>query len=193
MGGITPENVLRHPPVHRNELLARTALLNRWSAATVLQLSEEEAAERLVRLRGAGYLVVRGRGRAASYTLRRDVAERLRGKPTLDAEVPLEEEAVKLRAEALLAERGRLTNADIRRFSGFSRVQVYRLAKEVPCTECLRIAHHRGRRMTPRPNGPELIQPGKYDHQGNLRPVERTILPFQVAETKRAASVLRRK
>lgn len=30
---------------------------------------------------------------------------------------------------------------------------------------------------------PELIWSGKYDDQGNLRPVERTILPFQVVET----------
>jgi len=30
---------------------------------------------------------------------------------------------------------------------------------------------------------PELVWPGKYDEQGNPRPVERTILPFQVIET----------
>jgi len=30
---------------------------------------------------------------------------------------------------------------------------------------------------------PELLWSGKYDDQGNLRPVERAILPFQVVET----------
>jgi adenine-specific DNA-methyltransferase len=29
----------------------------------------------------------------------------------------------------------------------------------------------------------ELVWVGKYDDEGNLRPVERTILPFQVVET----------
>jgi len=41
--------------------------------ADALQLSEEEAAEKLVRLRERGYLVVRGRGRGASYDLKRDL------------------------------------------------------------------------------------------------------------------------
>ena len=35
----------------------------------------------------------------------------------------------------------------------------------------------------PNVSRPELIWSGKYDDQGNLRPVERTILPFQVVET----------
>jgi ATP-dependent DNA helicase RecG len=207
IGGITPENVLRHPPIHRNELLARvfqsvglvnrvglgvdriyegllrlgkdvpryssdeshvrlvlplttdqnfvlfiakeerakglfelddllilreltkTSSLDRWSAARALQLSEEEAAARLVRLRGAGYLIVRGRGRGAAYDLRRDLAERLRGRAAVDASLPLEEEAVRLRILALLRERGKLSNEEIRKFSGFNRTQVYRLVK----------------------------------------------------------------
>ena len=209
IGGITPENVLRHPPVHRNELLARafqaiglvnrvglgvdriyegllalgkdvphysadeahvrlvvplethegfalfiagekrrggsfelddllilralvrTSGLDRWSAARVLQLPEEEAAERLIRLREAGYLVVRGRGRGASYSPRRDLADRLRGRAAVDAELPLDEEAVRLRILSLLRERGKLTNAEIRRVSGFNRTQVYRLVKSL--------------------------------------------------------------
>lgn len=207
--GITPDNILRHPPVHRNELLARalhsvglvnrvglgvdriydvllrlgkdtpryiadethvklvvplethagfalfvaqeerrgrsldlddllllralvhTSLLDRWRAAQVLQLNEEEAADRLARLRQLGYLVVRGRGRGASYSLRRDLGDRLRGRAAVDAELPLEEEAVRLRILALLKERGQLTNAEIRRFSGFNRNQVYRLIKSL--------------------------------------------------------------
>jgi ATP-dependent DNA helicase RecG len=209
VGGITPENVLRHPPVHRNELLARalqsiglvnrvglgvdriyqgllelgkdvpryladeahvrlvvpletherfalfvagerrkgrelelddllllralvsTAMLDRWSAAGVLQLSEEEAAARLVRLREAGYCVVSGRGRGASYRLNRELTLRLRGQAAADTDLALEEEGVRLRILALLQERGRLTNAEIRRFSGFSRTQVYGLVKQL--------------------------------------------------------------
>ncbi|MEW5807412.1 MAG: ATP-binding protein [Acidobacteriota bacterium] len=218
IGGITPENVLRHPPVHRNELLARTfqtiglvnriglgvdriyegllrlgkdipryaadeahvqlviplethdgfaifvageerrghhlelddlillrrflktAVLDRWSAANALQLSEEEAAARLVRLRGAGYLIVRGRGRGASYDLRMDLADRIRGRATVDSDLPLEKEAVKLRILTLLRTRGKLTNAQIRHFSGFSRVQVYYLVKELESEGKVRFA-----------------------------------------------------
>lgn len=209
IGGVTPKNVLRHPPVHRNELLARafqsvglvnrvglgvdrifyellrlgkgiprytadeshvkltipletrdefalfvaneerenrrlelddllllrsfvlTASLDRWSAAQALQLPEEEAAAKLIRLREMGYLVVRGRGRGASYELRRDLAERFRGRSAVDADTPLEEESVRLRILTLLRQRGRLSNAEIRRFSGFSRVQVYRLLRRL--------------------------------------------------------------
>lgn len=209
MGGISAENILRHPPIHRNELLARvfqtiglvnrvglgvdriyegllrlgknmpkftadeshvqlviplvsheefvlfisgeerkgrrfdldelillrslilTSSLDRWSAASALQLSEEESAGRLVSLREAGYLVVRGRGRGASYDLKRDLSVRLRGRGSADAELTLDKEAVKLRIVALLRERGSLTNAEIRRFSGFGRIQVYRLMKDL--------------------------------------------------------------
>ncbi|MFZ5877546.1 MAG: RNA-binding domain-containing protein [Nitrospirota bacterium] len=207
VGGVTAENVLRHAPVHRNELLARAcqtaglvnrvglgvdriyfellrlgknaprydadeshvdlliplethegfalfvareerqgrplelddllilralvarSIVDRWSAARILQLSEDEAAGRLISLRERGYLVVRGRGRGASYDLRRDLASRFRGRAAVDAELPLDEEAVRLRILALLREHGRLTNAEIRRFSGFSRAQVYRIVK----------------------------------------------------------------
>ena len=218
MGDISPENILRHPPIHRNELLARvfqtiglvnrvglgvdriykellrlgknmpkftadeshvqlviplisheefvlfiteeerkgrrfdldelilmrsfvrTTSLDRWSAAAALQLSEEEAAERLVRMREAGYVIVRGRGRGASYELRRDLSVRLRGRASTDAELLLDKEAVKLRILTLLRERGRLTNAEIRRFSGFGRVQVYRLVKDLEAEGKIRFA-----------------------------------------------------
>lgn len=209
IGGITPANVLRHPPIHRNELLARTfqtlgyvnrvglgvdriydallragkgiprysadeahvrlviplatneafALLvaeeervgrsldlddlivlhaltrvsevDRWVAARWLLLPDDEAAQRLVHLREAGYLVVRGRGRGARYDFRRNLATKLREKAALDAEAIIEDEGVKLRILSLLGTRGRLTNAEIRRFSGFSRTQVYRIVREL--------------------------------------------------------------
>lgn len=108
-----------------------TASLDRWSAAEVLQLREEEAAAKLIRLREKEYLVVRGRGRGASYELRQDLAERFRDRPAVNAGVLLEEEGVRLRILALLRQRGRLNNSEIRRFSGFSRVQVYRLIKQL--------------------------------------------------------------
>jgi len=218
IGNITPDNILRHPPSHRNELLARifqtiglvnrvglgvdrtyegllrlvkdrprysadeahvklmipletedsfalfvageerrgkhldlddliilrsfskTSNLDRWSAAQVLQLPEEEAAAKLIQLREAGYIVVRGRGRGASYDLRRDLADRIRGRATVDSDIPLEKESVKLRILTLLRARGRLTNSEIRRFSGFSRVQVYNLVKDLESEGKVRFA-----------------------------------------------------
>ncbi len=209
VGGVTPDNILRHAPVHRNELLARVfqtiglvnrvglgvgriyegllqlgkdlphysadeshvqltipleshaefalfvreekqkgrdlvldnlillrklvhvSSLDRWTAAAAIQLNEEEAAKRLALLREAGYLVVRGRGRSATYDLKRDLADRLRGRGRVDAEMQLNREATKLRILSLLQERGRLTNSEIRRFSALDRIQVYRLVKEL--------------------------------------------------------------
>jgi len=207
IGGVTPENILRHPPVHRNELLARifqtigmvnrvglgvdrmyeellrlgkdlprysadeshvqltipleshtefalfvaeeqrqdrelllddlillrrlvhVSSLDRWSAASALQMTEEEAVERLVRLREARYLVVRGRGRTATYDLRRDLADRLRGRGRVDAEILLDKEGIKLRILSLLRERKKLSNSEIQRFSSLNRSQVYRIVK----------------------------------------------------------------
>lgn len=220
VGGVTPENILRHPPVHRNELLARVfqtigmvnrvglgvdriyegllrlgknlprfsadeshvqltipleshaefalfvseeqreghqlelddlillkrlvqvSSLDRRSAAAALQLSEEEAVDRLIKLREAGYFVVRGRGRSAAYDLRRDLADRLRGRGRVDAEMLLDKEGIKLRILTLLRERGKLTNAEIRRFSSLSRTQVYGLAKELEAEGKIRFQGH---------------------------------------------------
>lgn len=207
LGGISPNNVLRHPPVHRNELLARAlqrlGLVNRvglgvdrifegllrrgsrpptymadeisvsltlplggndelaaWvvehekerdsltlddlivirrlvdvgsvdrsSAAEHLQLSDTDAANHLADMRSRRLLVARGRGRGASYSLPRPLSERLRGKGVTDADRPLEDEGVRLRILELLKERGRLTNAEIRDFSGYSRQHVLAIEK----------------------------------------------------------------
>lgn len=209
LGGISPANVLRHPPVHRNELLARAlqglGLVNRvglgvdrifegllkngarpptymadevsvsltlplggsdefaaWvvehekehdplalddlivlrrvvdagavdrlTAAGHLQLNETEAADQLADMRGRGLLVARGRGRAAAYSLPRPLSERLRGKDVTDADRPLEAEGVRLRILEILKERDRLTNAEIRDFSGYSRQQVLAIEKSL--------------------------------------------------------------
>lgn len=228
IGGITPENILRHPPLHRNELLARVAQtaglvnrvgvgvdriyenllrsgkgvprystdeshvrlvlpfttddrfalfvraeeragrhldlddlllldrltamasLDRWTAAKVLQLAEHDAAMKLAALRERGYLVVRGRGRAATYGLRRDLSDALRGRGATDAELTLDTGALRLRILAILDERGSLANADIRRLSGFSRSQVYGLVKEMEVRGEIRLyGRGRGARILP--------------------------------------------
>lgn len=208
VGGVTAANILRHAPVHRNELLAETlqqlgfvdragvgvdriyerllrsgarlptysadqssvslsipmggsdefaawvvereaeageeldldrlilsrrlvdvGSIDRQSAAECLQLSDEQAAERLTAMRREGLLVVHGRGRGTRYELSRPLSERLRGRGLTDADHPLEAEGVRLRLLELLRERGRLTNAEIRDFSGYSRQQVLALEK----------------------------------------------------------------
>jgi ATP-dependent DNA helicase RecG len=209
VGGVTPQNVLRHPPVRRNPLLAdvlqtiglvnraglgvdrifeellrlgkapprydaneahveltlptRTHVpfarfvageatagrgldlddllllravadrgsIDRWSAAAALQGPEEEAAETLVSLRERGYLTPQGRGRGTSYRLARRLSDRLRGATETSRDVPLDAEAVALRVQAVLVERGRLTNAEVRRLSGYSRAEVLRLVRSL--------------------------------------------------------------
>jgi ATP-dependent DNA helicase RecG len=209
LGGISPINILRHPPVHRNEALARglrelgltnraglgvdrifegllrsgarpptyradeasvsvslplggsdelaawtveheqtsealslddlivirrlmdTGLIDRRSAAEHLQLSESDAANQLAEMRRRRLLIARGRGRATSYELPRPLSERLRGRAITDADHPLEAEGIRLKILELLRERGRLTNAEIRDFSGYNRQQVLALEKEL--------------------------------------------------------------
>lgn len=232
IGGVTPTNVLRHPPVRRNGLLAdvlqtvgfvnraglgvdriyeemlrlgkpspryegdeshvrlsvfiRTHLpfarfvaeetragrkldlddlillrgltdrgsLDRWSATDALQLTEEDAAERLVSLRERGYLTPQGRGRGTAYRLQRRFSDLLRGTAETDRDLPLEGEAVRLRLQAVLAERGRLTNTDIRRISGYSRREVLRLVADLRKQGVLEL-EGRGRGAHYRP-GPKL-------------------------------------
>ncbi len=209
IGGVTPDNVLRHPPVRRNPLLAhvcqalglvnRAGLgvdrlyldllrlgkgmpryeadeatvrltlptrsherfasfvarerregrrlelddlillrslaergeLDRWAAARALQLGEDEAAERLVSLRERGYLQPRGRGRGTAYRLARAYSDELRGAVATDDDLRLDSEAVRLRVLAVLHDRGELSNAEIRRLSGFSRSEALRLMREL--------------------------------------------------------------
>jgi len=107
--------------------LAERGELDRWSAARVLQLSEEEAAEKLVSLRERGYLRPHGRGRGTSYQLERRLSEQLRGTIATDDAVAIDAESVRLRVLAQLREKGALANADIRRLSGYSRPEVLRL------------------------------------------------------------------
>ena len=242
MGGVTPHNILRHPPVRRNGLLAgvlqcagfvnragvgvdriyeellrigkglpvyeadeaqvrlvlptkthepfvrfvadearaqRTlrlddlillrsiaerGMLDRWSASERLQLPEDDAADRLVSLRERGYLVPHGRGRGTAYRLSRALSDLLRGPSETDFDTDLDGEAIKLRVQAVLAERGRLTNADVRRLSGYSRAETVRLMN-VLRTEGLARLEGRGRGAGYTP-GPALKgRPQKQKHK----------------------------
>jgi ATP-dependent DNA helicase RecG len=101
--------------------------IDRWRAARALQLQEEQAAQRLTSLRARRYLLAHGRGRGAGYRLVRKLSDALRGQEATDDELPLDEEAVRLRIQAVLKERGKLTNMEVRRISGYHRIQALRL------------------------------------------------------------------
>ena len=247
VGGVTPENVLRHPPVRRNPLLAdvlqtiglvnraglgvdriyeellrlgkappryeadeahvaltlptRTHVpfarfvaseatagrgfdlddllllravtdkgsLDRWSAAAALQGPEEEAAERLVSLRERGFLTPEGRGRGTAYRLARRLSDRLRGPAETNRDIPLDEESVALRVQAILAERGRLTNAEVRRISGYSRAEVLRLVRALQGEGLLDLAG-RGRGAHYRPSLKLLARPAQGRKRGKRSP-----------------------
>lgn len=128
--------------------------LDRWTASNHLQLREEEAAEKLVSLRGRGHLVPHGRGRGTSYRLNRKLSDLLRGDAETDPEAALDDGAVRLRVQAALAERGRLANAELRRLSGYSKIAVVRLMRSLQ-KEGLVVFRGRGRAAHYEP-GPEL-------------------------------------
>lgn len=209
VGGVTPSNILRHPPVRRNPLLAevlqtlgyvnRAGLgvdrlyeellrlgkapphfradeahvhltldlrthgrfaafvsdearsgrrlelddlilfrgvvdrghLTRFDAAGLLQSNDAEASERLVSLRKSGYLAARGRGRGTSYILPRRLSDALRGPGETDRDLALDGSAVLLRTQQVLLERGRITNAEVRRLAGYSRNEALELLQEM--------------------------------------------------------------
>ena len=111
--------------------LTRRRTVDRWSAAELLQLSEEEAANRLVSLRERGFLVALGRGRGTTYRFARRHAALVQTSGAADDELWLDEESVRLRLLRVLPERGRLSNAEIRRITGYSRTQVLRLMRSL--------------------------------------------------------------
>lgn len=110
--------------------LVRRPVLDRWSASRLLQLSEREAAAALVSLRKRGFLVSHGRGRGTRYSLARRYTGLFASADAV-SDVWLDEESVKLRLLAILPERGRVTNAEIRRLSGYSRYQVLKLMRSL--------------------------------------------------------------
>jgi ATP-dependent DNA helicase RecG len=132
--------------------------LDRWSAAERLQLPEEDAAGRLASLRERGYLVAHGRGRGTAYRLPRALSDRLRGPGETDRDVPLDDEAVRLRVQAVLSERGRLTNAEVRRISGYSRTEALRMMRALAAEGLVELeGRGRGAHYAP---GPHLRRPG---------------------------------
>jgi hypothetical protein len=89
--------------------------LDRWSAAEALQCPEEEAAEKLMSLRERGHLMPHGRGRGTVYRLARHLSDSLRGTIETYRDLPLDDEAVRLRVQAVLSERVVLRAGDGRR------------------------------------------------------------------------------
>lgn len=129
--------------------LVEVGALDRWSAAECLQTHETTAAERLAAMRSEGLVVARGRGRATTYELPRPLSQRLRGRAVTDADHPLDRESIRLRILALLRERGRLTNAEIRDFSGYSRQQVLAIEKALEREGLIEMhGHGRGAHIT---------------------------------------------
>jgi ATP-dependent DNA helicase RecG len=136
--------------------------LDRWSAAERLQLGEEEAAQRLAGLRERGYLVAQGRGRGTAYRLTRALSDQLRGPGETDRDVPLDDEAVRLRVQAVLAEQGRLTNADVRRLSGYSRLEALRTMRALAAEDLVRfVGRGRGAHYVPGPRLPAARRGGR--------------------------------
>ena len=112
-------------------LIDRTHL-DRWSAARALQTGDEtDAARRLTALKARGYLVSHGRGKGTSYRLASGFSTLLRANLGTDEDPDPDAEAVRLRIEAVLRERGRLTNADVRGMCGYSRAEVVRLMRSL--------------------------------------------------------------
>lgn len=114
--------------------VAEIGMLDRRSAASRLQGSDEQAAALLASLRARGYVVAHGRGKGTAYRLNRKLSDDLRGSVETDLDVALDTQAVAMRVEAVLAERGRLTNADVRRLSGYTRLQAARMMRGMVAT-----------------------------------------------------------
>ena len=111
--------------------VVRRGMLDRWSAAELLQLSEQEAAEQLVSLRRRGYLAAQGRGRTTAYHFTDRLAHLMSAPDIASDHFWFDDEQVRQRVLRALLEQGRLANADIRGITGYSRVQVQQLMAEL--------------------------------------------------------------
>lgn len=108
--------IVLHGMIQRGALGAR-------EAGEALQRPWQEAQPKLAQLRERGYLVPMGSGRGASYRLAPDPARRLNAQLRSEDQKWVDAEELKLRLLQILRERGRLTNAEVRAISGYSRVQ----------------------------------------------------------------------
>ena len=120
------------------EALTRGAELDRWTAADCLQIGETAAADRLVSLRERGYLVPSGRGRGTRYRLAGRLA-RLGRRPEAGADAAMQEQILEL-----LSARGAITNTDVRRLTGASRVRALQLLQGLVADGLLRMTGNRG-------------------------------------------------
>lgn len=73
------------------------------------------------------------------YRLARRYAELLPDMDEMDGDSWIDEEALRLRLLAILSDRGRLTNAEIRRISGYTRTQVLRLMRAMRTERLVRV------------------------------------------------------
>ena len=102
--------------------------INRRSAADVLNLPENNASQRLVSLRERGHISVSGRGDSATYRLSDNLAHWASHRGN-EGVKPRTEGELRDHILAVIAERGAVTNADIRRISDSSRSEVVRLTR----------------------------------------------------------------
>ena len=108
--------IVLHSMTRRGSLRAR-------EAGELLQLPWREAQPKLVALRERGYLVPVAPGRRAPYRLAPGPARRLNVQLRSEDQNWVDAEELKLRLLQTLRERGRITNAEVRAISGYSRVQ----------------------------------------------------------------------
>ena len=128
--------------------LARRPALDAAAAAELLQRPRAAAAARLAELERRGYLAGAGDGRPGAYRLPPPLAARLQREPG-PGEMPSAAQA-DARAQLLdiVAERGMISNAELRSISGLSRDQVkrhmaeLRAAKHVTIVGRGRAAHY---------------------------------------------------
>ena len=102
--------------------------LNRRSATDILQVETADAAKRLANLSERGYLDVRGRGQTASYRLGQQFSVWDRFEPRSATEASGIDVARKIVLQAL-ADRGSITNSDIRATTGNERNETVKLMR----------------------------------------------------------------
>ncbi len=129
------ESTRRGDELSRDDLIVlRSAITrgehDRWSAAEVLQLTDQEASDLLVSLRLRGYLVVSGRGRGATYRLGASFAEWKEHDPVAITRTRDRDDARSI-VLSVITDEGSITNTRIRDITGYSRSEVLRLTMEM--------------------------------------------------------------
>jgi ATP-dependent DNA helicase RecG len=117
--------------------MLRQAEIDSILAARICQRSQDDAREILSRMeRDLGFLNRGGTGRGTYWTLRTEVHKRLGAPGEADRDRRIDWEAAKTRVLSILRQRMKqgesgMANAEIRRITGLSRSQVFRLMKEL--------------------------------------------------------------